>query len=75
MRCEFCQKTINDGVCANLECSGRQAKKEKLKEGYERLNKMRADGDITVEEFNRQAREIMLEVQREKNKNPESGGQ
>ena len=32
MRCEFCQKTINDGVCANLECSGRQAKKEKLKE-------------------------------------------
>ena len=50
-----------------------QVTKEKLKEGYERLNKMRADGDITVEEYNRQAREIMVEVQREQNKNPESG--
>ncbi len=52
-----------------------QVTKEKLKEGYERLHKMRADGDITQEEFSRQAREIMIEVQREKNKNPESGGQ
>lgn len=52
-----------------------QVTQEKLKQGYERLNKMRADGDISNEEFNRQAREIMIEVQREKNKNPESGAQ
>jgi len=50
-----------------------QVTKEKLKEGYQILNKKRADGDITAEEFNRQAKEIMMEVQREKNKNPESG--
>lgn len=46
---------------------------EKLKQGYERLNKQRADGAITDEEFNRQAREIMTLVEIDKNKNPKSG--
>lgn len=50
-----------------------QITKEKLKEGYLRLQKMKANGDISEEEFNRQAKEIMIEVQQEKNKNPESG--
>lgn len=50
-----------------------QITKDKLKEGYLRLTKMKANGDISEEEFNRQSREIMMEVQQEKNKNPESG--
>jgi len=49
-----------------------QVTKGKLKEGYEKLNKLRADGEITTEEFNRQAREIMNQIQLEKNNNPES---
>jgi len=48
-----------------------QVTKAKLKEGYENLNKLRADGDITTEEFNQQAREIMKQIQLENNK-PES---
>jgi len=49
-----------------------QVTKEKLKEGYATLNKLRANGDITTEEFNQQAREIMKQMQLEKTNNSES---
>ena len=44
-----------------------------LKEGYLNLLKMKANGNISEKEFDRQSAELMIEVQQEKNKNPESG--
>jgi len=55
--------------------SDEQVTREKLKLGYETLNKQRQNGDITTEEFDKQAREILNLLEIEKNKNPESGGQ
>lgn len=52
-----------------------QVTRDRLKLGYENLNKQRQDGNITNEEFNKQAREIMDLLIAEKNKNPESGEQ
>lgn len=45
-----------------------QVTKEKLKEGWVELNRQKDNGDISQEEFNKQARNLMDELQREKAK-------